>query len=71
MMRTRTAIGILLVGLALAGCRRDRSADLGIPDTTFVAALADLRHYLDNAEADASDREAIEEVACRLRAALN
>ena len=35
------------------------------------AALADLRHYLDNAEADASDREAIEEVACRLRAALN
>jgi regulator of sirC expression with transglutaminase-like and TPR domain len=35
------------------------------------AALADLRHYLDNTSPDASDREAVEEVACRLRAALN
>jgi regulator of sirC expression with transglutaminase-like and TPR domain len=35
------------------------------------AALADLRHYLDNAPADAVDRSAVEEVACRLRAALN
>jgi regulator of sirC expression with transglutaminase-like and TPR domain len=35
------------------------------------AALADLRHYLDNAAADAPDRTAVEEVACRLRAALN
>jgi len=35
------------------------------------AALADLRHYLENAPPDASDREAVEEVAGRLRAALN
>ncbi|MDQ6848292.1 MAG: tetratricopeptide repeat protein [Candidatus Dormibacteraeota bacterium] len=35
------------------------------------AALADLRHYLDNMPADAPDRSAVEEVACRLRAALN
>jgi regulator of sirC expression with transglutaminase-like and TPR domain len=34
-------------------------------------ALADLRHYLENAPPDASDRDAVEEVACRLRAALN
>ena len=35
------------------------------------AALADLRHYLDKAPADAADRVAVEEVAGRLRAALN
>ncbi|MDQ2961338.1 MAG: tetratricopeptide repeat protein [Candidatus Dormibacteraeota bacterium] len=35
------------------------------------AALGDLRHYLDSAPADATDRAAVEEVACRLRAALN
>ena len=35
------------------------------------AALADLRHYLDNAPADAADRSAVEEVASRLRASLN
>jgi regulator of sirC expression with transglutaminase-like and TPR domain len=35
------------------------------------AALADLRHYLENAPPDAPDREAVEEVAGRLRAALN
>ncbi len=35
------------------------------------AALADLRHYLDNSPTDAPDRSAVEEVACRLRAALN
>ena len=35
------------------------------------AALADLRHYLENAPPDAGDRAAVEEVASRLRAALN
>ena len=35
------------------------------------AALSDLRDYLDNAARDASDRTAIEEIAGRLRAALN
>jgi regulator of sirC expression with transglutaminase-like and TPR domain len=35
------------------------------------AALVDLRHYLDNAPPDAPDRAAVEEVAGRLRAALN
>jgi regulator of sirC expression with transglutaminase-like and TPR domain len=35
------------------------------------AALADLRNYLDNAPSDAPDRSAVEEVASRLRAALN
>ena len=35
------------------------------------AALLDLRHYLDCAAPDASDRAAVDEVAGRLRAALN
>jgi regulator of sirC expression with transglutaminase-like and TPR domain len=35
------------------------------------AALADLRHYLDHAPADAPDRSAVDEAANRLRAALN
>jgi regulator of sirC expression with transglutaminase-like and TPR domain len=35
------------------------------------AALADLRHYLAAAPPDAADRDAVEEVAHRLRAALN
>lgn len=43
MMRTRAAIGALLASLSLAACRRDRALDLGISDTTFVAALGELR----------------------------
>jgi regulator of sirC expression with transglutaminase-like and TPR domain len=36
-----------------------------------TSALSDLRHYLDLAPADCPDRAALEEVAGRLRAALN
>ena len=65
MMRTRIAIGILLVGLALAGCRRDRSADLGIPDTTFVATLADLRHTESDTSLDANMRDSTRRMILR------
>jgi hypothetical protein len=65
MMRTRTAIGILLVGLALAGCRRDRSADVGIPDTTFVATLADLRHTESDTSLDANMRDSTRRMILR------
>lgn len=65
MMRTRTAIGIILVGLALAGCRRDRSADLGIPDTTFVATLADLRHAESDTSLDANMRDSTRRMILR------
>ncbi|MFI5242350.1 MAG: hypothetical protein ACHQRL_05030 [Gemmatimonadales bacterium] len=64
-MRTRTAIGILLVGLAPAGCRRDRSADLGIPDTTFVATLADLRHSESDSSLDANMRDSTRRMILR------
>lgn len=43
MMRTRAGIGVLLAALSFSGCRRDRAADLGMPDTTFVATLGELR----------------------------
>ncbi|HEY4868844.1 MAG TPA: tetratricopeptide repeat protein [Candidatus Dormibacteraeota bacterium] len=36
-----------------------------------TAALEDLRHYLDAAPADVADRDAVEEIASRLRAFLN
>jgi len=65
MMRTGTAIGIILVGLALAGCRRDRSADLGIPDTTFVATLADLRHTESDTSLDANMRDSTRRMILR------
>ena len=65
MMRTRIAIGIILVGLALAGCRRDRSADLGIPDTTFVATLADLRHTESDTSLDANMRDSTRRMILR------
>src|SRR5665213_1541690 len=65
MMRTRIAIGILLVGLALAGCRRDRSADLGIPDTTFVATLADLRQTESDTALDANMRDSTRRMILR------
>jgi len=65
MMRTRIAIGILLVGLALAGCRRDRSADLGIPDTTFVATLADLRQTESDTSLDANMRDSTRRMILR------
>jgi len=65
MMRTGTAIGIILVGLALAGCRRDRSADLGIPDTTFVATLADLRQTESDTSLDANMRDSTRRMILR------
>jgi regulator of sirC expression with transglutaminase-like and TPR domain len=50
--------------------RRDRGLLLWRAGQT-TAALADLRHYLDLSPAACPDRAALEEVAGRLRAALN
>jgi len=65
MMRTRATAGVLLVGLALAGCRRDRSADLGIPDTTFVATLGELRRTETDTSIDATMRDSTRRMILR------
>jgi hypothetical protein len=65
MIRTRATAGVLLVGLALAGCRRDRSADLGIPDTTFVATLGELRRTERDTSLDATMRDSTRRMILR------
>lgn len=65
MMRTRAAIGVLLVGLSLASCRRDRAADLGIPDTTFVATLGELRRAETDTTLDPTMRDSTRRLILR------
>jgi len=65
MIRTRATAGVLLVGLALAGCRRDHSADLGIPDSTFVATLGELRRTETDTSLDVTMRDSTRRMILR------
>jgi len=65
MMRTRAALGALVACLSIAGCRRGRAADLGIPDSTFVAALGDLRKVETDTTLDPTMRDSTRRLILR------
>jgi hypothetical protein len=65
MMRTRAAIGVLLAGVTLLGCRPDRPADIGIPDSTFVATLGELRRMETDTTLDPTMRDSTRRLILR------
>ena len=64
MMRTRAAIG-LIACLSVAACRRGRAPALGIPDTTFVATMGDLRRVETDTTLDPTMRDSTRRLILR------
>ncbi|MBA2685393.1 MAG: hypothetical protein H0U66_12975 [Gemmatimonadaceae bacterium] len=65
MMRTRLTLGVTVL-LALApGCARTRSASLGMPDTTFVSTLSELRRIETDTTLDVTMRDSTRRIILR------
>jgi len=65
MIRTCTAIGFLLVVTSAAGCRQSSAPDLGMPDSTFVATLNELRRIETDASLDVTMRDSTRRMILR------
>lgn len=65
MMHTRTAIAVVAASLSLAGCRRASAPDLGIPDTTFVATMTELRRAETDTSLDQTMRDSTRRLILR------
>jgi hypothetical protein len=65
MMRTRATIGVITACLSIAACRRGRAPDLGIPDTTFVATLGELRRVDTDTTLDQTMRDSTRRLILR------
>jgi hypothetical protein len=65
MIRTRTAIGVVLLLTSALGCRRARAADLGMPDSTFVATLNELRRIETDTSLDVTMRDSTRRMILR------
>ena len=65
MIRTRVAIGVALILTSAFGCRQSRGGDLGIPDTTFVATLNELRRIETDTSLDVTMRDSTRRMILR------
>jgi len=65
MIRTCTALGFLLVVFIAAGCRQSSAPDLGMPDSTFVATLNELRRIETDASLDVTMRDSTRRMILR------
>jgi hypothetical protein len=65
MIRTRTALGVALLLAFTVGCRRTRAADLGMPDSTFVATLNELRRIETDTSLDVTMRDSTRRMILR------
>jgi hypothetical protein len=65
MIRTFVALSVMLLGVAATGCRRGRSASLGMSDTTFVATLSDLRRIETDTSLDITMRDSTRHMILR------
>jgi hypothetical protein len=65
MMRTRAALGVLLLSVFAIGCRRERTLDIGIPDSTFVTTLGELRRIETDTALDATMRDSTRRMILR------
>lgn len=57
MIRTRFALRITVLCVAAAGCRRARAESLGMPDSTFVNTLNELRRVETDTSLDVTMRD--------------
>ncbi|HEV7704925.1 MAG TPA: hypothetical protein VGO46_11570 [Gemmatimonadaceae bacterium] len=65
MIRTRIAFGVILILSSAGGCRQARAADLGMPDTTFVATLNELRRIETDTALDLTMRDSTRRMILR------
>jgi hypothetical protein len=65
MIRTRTALGVALILISAIGCRQARAGDLGMPDSTFVATLNELRRVETDTSLDVTMRDSTRRMILR------
>jgi hypothetical protein len=57
MIRTRLASTVILICALVVGCRNRRAPSLGVTDSTFVAALRDLRRIQADSSLDTTMKD--------------
>jgi hypothetical protein len=57
MIRTRLAVGVILICSLAAGCRSRHAPSLGMADSTFVRALRELRRVQADSSLDATMKD--------------
>src|SRR5665213_3726075 len=65
MIRTRTVAGVILIFSFAAGCGRTRAASLGMPDSTFVSTLSELRRIETDTSLDVTMRDSTRRLILR------
>ena len=65
MIRTRTALGVALILTSVIGCRQTRAANLGMPDSTFVSTLNELRRIETDTSLDVTMRDSTRRMILR------
>lgn len=65
MIRTRAMVSITLLLTVASGCGRARVASLGMPDSTFVATLSELRRIQTDTSLDVTMRDSTRRMILR------
>jgi hypothetical protein len=65
MIRTRGALGVVLILSSAIGCRQSHAASLGMPDTTFVSTLNELRRIETDTSMDVTMRDSTRRMILR------
>jgi hypothetical protein len=65
MIRTRTVAGVILIFSLTAGCGGARAASLGMPDSTFVSTLNELRRIETDTSLDVTMRDSTRRLILR------
>jgi hypothetical protein len=65
MIRTRLAISVTLMCAIAGSCRNGGAPSLGVPDTTFVASLSELRRVETDTSLDATMRDSTRRMILR------
>ena len=65
MIRTLTSVGVLIILSLIGGCRQSRAPDLGMPDSTFVATLNELRRIETDTSQDVTMRDSTRRMILR------
>ena len=65
MIRTRLVPSVILLCIAATGCRGGRAASLGMPDSTFVATLNELRRIETDTSLDVTMRDSTRRLILR------
>jgi hypothetical protein len=65
MIRTRLALSVTLICAIAGGCRNGRAPNLGMPDTTFVNTLGELRRIETDTSLDVTMKDSSRRMVLR------